>query len=267
MQAILLFVLALNPAELTDEQLLTTARQAGSNGRRAEAAAAFAELARRAPTVSDRQAMVYGAAVNWRYAFEASHEHQHLCDGIEVLGTVESNVAEMVALAEWFASTAAGQGVVCKEKTQHQPVSLLELDGPIAGVEASGVEASGVDVPNRKLSGQDETADQHAGVRQAGGGRLKTAGIVLTTIGAAGAGALVVQAGVYAKRLEDYRQTPKFDAQQAHDLQRLEISMTVTGVSSGVALVAGITSLALHRYQRRLHVQPTIGGLTIRGRF
>lgn len=255
----LTLVLALISSEPETDELIESARSTEPT----VAAGAFAELARRS-SGPDADPMIFGALVNWRRAYERDSKPEYVCNGLELLASTKSSDAELFRERAWFESAADADGVTCDDTAGDvpnlEPVDLTPRE-PVTTPPVAQPKPPPTVAPVHP-------ANHDAGVRQVAPRRLTVAGAVLTSIGLAGCAALTGQGIVYATELRSFRGASSFDAAQFSKLQRLEIGMVATGVTSGVALVSGIVSLAVsRRNHRRLQVQPTLGGVALNGRF
>lgn len=258
----LTLVLALVSSEPATDELIESARSTEPT----VAAAAFAELARRS-SGPDADPMIFGAVVNWRRAYERDSKPEYVCNGLELLASTTSSEPELLRERAWFESAADADGVTCRDDTAGDAPNLEPVEP--APIPREPVATPPVAQPKPPPTvAPVHPANHDAGVRQVAPRRLTIAGAVLTSIGLAGCAALTGQGIVYATELRSFRQASSFDAAPFSKLQRLEIGMVATGVTSGVALVSGIVSLAVsRRNHRRLQVQPTIGGVALNGRF
>lgn len=262
----LTLVLALVSSEPATDELIESARSTDPT----VAAGAFAELARRS-SGPDADPMIFGALVNWRRAYERAYERdskpEYVCNGLELLASTTSSDAELLRERAWFESAADADGVTCSDDTAGDAPNLEPVEP--APIPREPVTTPPVARPKPPPTvAPVHPANHDAGIRQVAPRRLTIAGAVLTSIGLAGCAALTGQGIVYATELRSFRRASSFDTAQFSKLQRLEIGMVATGVTSGVALVSGIVSLAVsRRNHRRLQVQPTIGGVALNGRF
>ncbi|MGB1016100.1 MAG: hypothetical protein ACPG4T_18340, partial [Nannocystaceae bacterium] len=95
---------------------------------------------------------------------------------------------------------------------------------------------------------------------------LKLAGGLLLGTAGVGAGVLVGQGVEFARVYQAYAQGPTHDEKLYQQAKTLERWMIGTGVATAATLAAGVASLAVARH-RQLKLQPTLGGITLRGQF
>lgn len=95
---------------------------------------------------------------------------------------------------------------------------------------------------------------------------LKVAGGVLLAAAGIGTGVLVGQGVEFARVYQKYAHGPTHDEKLYQQAKNLERWMIGTGVATVATLAAGVTSLVVAKH-RKLKLQPTLGGITLRGRF
>lgn len=272
-------VVVLSSPTQPERELIKAARTAGAEGDYAAAAEAFAELANRT-TGPARLPMVFAAAANWHRAFEAEPQPELLCRGLELLSATATDEPEIVAEREWFMTTADANAVECSQRNKNTELGETANAGQMAKGANHQAQPSNPDVkptnvkrtpqtsvdatPNSR--GQDIPREHTPSTKWAQVSKLRLAGTILTSIGAAGTVAITTQSVVYANQLGSFKAAPSFDAAQYNHVRRLEGALISTAVVTGAALVSGITSLVVS-HKRRVHVQPTLGGVVFGGKF
>jgi len=223
------------------------------------------------PHTFDRGGLIIAAGNSWRLEFLHTGKHEAVCTGIELMRSYFSqyqDTAPDVAARYWaLVGERNTNDITCTPEplatVVTEPSPVVVPPRPLATVVT---EPSPVVVPPRPpirlpvTSPSPPSADNPRDTRP-----LKIAGGVLTASAGVGVAILAGQAVVFAQRLETYRLAHGHDEALKQRAKSMERWMIGTGVTACVALASGITLLAIAH--RRTTVQPSLGGLTIQGKF
>lgn len=257
MQLIVLALTLATPAELTNQELEDAGRQAVANDDHRTAAESFDALARRLD-IGEALPWTIAATSAWRRDYDQTQAPESLCAALDLLRHFATehdhpppDVDEYWSLVE-MKRTA---GVSCEPEEEPEVHPPRQEDPPTPTQEVP----PGIPTPTLNLTSHPAPPTQP---KMSKPRRLVIAGGVLTGLGVVGLATLAGQTANYVPTIRQYRDHNRDELyQQAY---RQETAMIVTGITTGAVLVSGIVLLAVHK---RLHIQPNLSGVSLRGQF
>lgn len=238
-----------------DDDLRTQGLAASQRGDYKQAATTFEELERRHhDDLQTRAGWTFAAAVAWQRHAEV--EPEALCHALKLVGNLLLDLDGEPDLVESFAEQYRNlviqrreMGAECRREVAKPKPSKTPAGKPT--VNPASVRLKPTPIPKTD-SPEPRPAPKQRNLAIAGG--------VLTSVGIIGAIALTGQAVVYTQTLNKFI----VDQDLRTKVKTQEQAMVATGVAAGSALITGVTLLAV---RQRLQIQPSLGGLTLRGQF